>query len=474
MKRAVLATLAAALLVAGCGGPSGDDPTAIPAATPSVAADLPATPTASAPTATRPAPTPTRAATPTPTEVAIDVRTPGTAQPSPTIAPTDQDTLQAELAKVLANTAALRELAPMGEVPAVIISREQLRENLLELLEKDYSQAEADADALGYWLLRLVPDRDLDLYQLQLDLLSEQVAGYYDPETDELFIVSDSAAGGGLDAAAEYTASHEYVHALQDQHFDLEQVRAHAGEDADRDLGATALVEGDATLTSTLYLFQYMDLFDAGDLFGGELGSTSVLDEAPPYIAQALIFPYEQGTEFATQLYLEGGNAALDAALEDPPTSSEQILHPEKYTAATRDEPLEVTLPDLAAALGPGWAETDADSLGEFDLRVLLAENGAPDPEGGAAGWGGARFALLQNGEQAVVALRTVWDTRDDAAEFHAALLATLPAGLDANRIVNDGARYIGIARDGDAVIYVAGDDAAAVGAALAALGGTV
>lgn len=479
--KALFLMLAGLLAFAGCSGLSGDDgPTAttlVDTATATISANIPATATTADATATSVDPTATATSIqsqPTPTDIVIDVRTPGTAQPSPTTAPVDTAGIQEQLAEILANTATIRELQPQGDIPAIIISREQLRENLIALLEADYSQAKADADTLEFWLLRLLPERDLDLYQLQLDLLSEQVAGYYDPETDELYIVSDAGTESGLDAASEYTASHEYVHAIQDQYFDLEEVHQYQGKDTDRDAGASALIEGDASLSSTLYLFQYMGIFDTGDLFSGEVGSTDVIDNAPAYVSQSLIFPYEKGVEFVTQLYLTGGNDAINAALEDPPTSTEQILHPEKYTAAQRDEPREVTLPALAAALGSGWSETDNDTLGEFDFQVMLAENGAPDPEAGAAGWGGARYALLQNGNHAVVALSTLWDSPAEAAEFHQALLATLPSDADPNGVVNDGERFLGVALSGDGVVYVAGTDADAVSAALAVLGGAV
>lgn len=475
MKKLLPLLLAALLLLACGGGSTTVDRTATTGVTPSIIGDLPATSTSEVPPSatatTPPVATPTPSPEPTATDIVINVRTATPSAPTATSSagtdPGDTSALEAKLAGVLANTAEVRGLAAPDTFPAEIISREQLRENLLALLESDYSQEEADAEALVLWLLRLIPDRDIDLYQLQLDLLSEQVLGYYDPETDELYIISES--GDALTAEAEYTASHEFVHALQDEHFDLERIREYIDIDADRDLAATALVEGDATLASTLYLFQYMDLLAAGDLLSGASGSTEVLDNAPPYIAQLLYFPYEQGSEFVSQLYLSGGFEAVDSALEDPPTSTEQILHPEKYTARQRDEPREVLLPEVLTAVGAGWQETVVDTVGEFDLRFMLNENGASNAEGGAAGWGGARYVLLENGDDAVVALSTVWDTPADAEEFYRQLLQTLPPGAQNNGIVRVDGRAIVVTRSGDAVVYVAGTDEAAVSAVVAA-----
>jgi Zn-dependent peptidase ImmA (M78 family) len=172
-----------------------------------------------------------------------------TGDASPTTADVDPE-LAAEIEEIEQDTVAVRELELLEPVGIAVITRDQLRENLIADLEEEYSQAEADQDTRELWLLRLIEDPDLDLYAFQLDLLTEQVLGYYDPEQDELFVVSDA---DGISPLAEFTLAHELVHTIQDQHYDIEQVRFYDQGDADRDTAAVAVLEGDAELAQIEY-----------------------------------------------------------------------------------------------------------------------------------------------------------------------------------------------------------------------------
>lgn len=380
--------------------------------------------------------------------------------------------IKQQLATIEQETAKVRGLQPTGDVPVQVISREQLRANLKQQLNDSYSREQAAQDTLELWLFRLVKDRSLDLYQLQLDLLTEQVLGYYDPATKALYVVSD-AAGNGLAPLDQYTMSHEFTHALQDQRYDLQKLQPENNHDADRNAAVSALAEGDSVLSSTQWALQYMSKSDLAEIVNGsgEL-SSSVLDSAPTYIQKSLLFPYDQGLNFVTTLYGQGKFDAIDRAFTDPPTSTEQIMHPEKYLAADRDEPKDAPLPDISAALGAGWSQSDTDTLGEFDLRELLDENGAKDANQDAAGWGGARYALYQNGDNGVVVMNSVWDTQADADEFAAGLRETLPQASVAANVWNVDGRFIAYTETGGNVYYAAGTDQAAVVAALGALGG--
>jgi hypothetical protein len=114
----------------------------------------------------------------------------------------------------------------------------------------------------------------------------------------------------------------------------------------------------------------------------------------------------------------DGGYEAVNRAFGDPPHSTEQIIHPEKYL--THEEPVDVSLPDLAAALGPGWTLLRSDVLGELDVRILLEQFGDPVTAAkGSEGWGGDRYAFLENaaGQDALL-ISTAWDSEGDAGEF--------------------------------------------------------
>ncbi|MEX2314880.1 MAG: hypothetical protein WD628_04115, partial [Thermomicrobiales bacterium] len=278
------------LSACGIGGSSDNDdtPTATTAAT-AVAAqstatarstNAPAATAAATAASTQPPASPASTAT---TEAASPTATDGA---EPTQAGIDPD-LADEIAEIEREMVNIRGLELREDVPITVISREELRQNLIEDVTADYSQEEADQDTSALWLLRLIEDPTLDLYAFQIDLLSEQVLGYYDPELDEMFIVSEA---DGLSALAEFTLAHELVHAAQDQHFNLMEVRFYDQGDADRDTAAVAVIEGDAEMVQLRYI-ETMDpaallelLTEAGTL------SSEVVDYAPPYLRESLYF----------------------------------------------------------------------------------------------------------------------------------------------------------------------------------------
>ena len=150
-----------------------------------------------------------------------------------------------------------------------------------------------------------------------------------------------------------------------------------------------------------------------------EFSNSPELAQAPRIIGETLGWEYNAGLGFAFRLYLENGFDTINEAFDDPPRSTEQIIHPEKYLAGETPHPVE--LPDLAAALGNNWSLHDTGVLGELLTNVyldtFLADQVARDA---AEGWGGDRYVLLKNDEAAtLLALRFSWDTPADAAEFY-------------------------------------------------------
>jgi len=309
---------------------------------------------------------------------------------------------------------AVRRRTPAEPVERAFVSREDLRAYLEEEFARDYPQDQAAAESQLLALLGLLPP-GTDLYTLLLDLYTEQVAGFYDLEAGTMYLVS----GGELGPLEKITFVHEYVHAIQDQAFDLgAQVEA-VEEDGDRSTALTALAEGDASLAMAQFVVDYPDVVSAADLLGQSVGiDTPRLDAAPEIVRQMLLFPYEAGTRFVMQAYLRTGWAAVDELWADPPQSTEQILHPERYPD---DAPALVTLPRLEGTLGPGWRLAGEDTLGEFLLRQHLAlflDEDAADEA--AAGWGGDHYLLYTHAERHVQCLVLVvrWDDRDEGDEF--------------------------------------------------------
>jgi hypothetical protein len=372
--------------------------------------------------------------------------------------------------EVEADTADMRGLEPLSDVPEAFLTEDQLRANLTNEMEVDYPRDEAAMDAKELWLMRLSDDPNLDLFQLYIDLQTEQVLGYYDQIKKELFVRND---GDELSPSARQTLSHEFVHALQDQHYDLAKLLPMETTDDDGSLAIRSLVEGDATVSGIFYSQAYMSPEDYQAMLDESANAdTTILDSAPRYIRDSLYFPYDQGVNFVLALGIVTGFEPIDEAFLDPPSSTEQIMHPEKYLDSPRDLPKPAALVTLTDTLGAGWTHGDNGTLGEFDLKVILEENGALDGEGAAAGWGGGVYEYYHNGDQSLMMINTVWDTKRDADEFEDALGETFALYDKDGEILKDldGERFFSVKRIDNQITLGASTDQAALERAMGAV----
>lgn len=382
-------------------------------------------------------------------------QTPGATEPpaTPTKAPRPPGEVYAEIRTAVE---AIRGLQPTSAVDPVTIDETQLRANL----EGEFDAAQTPAQLKDtedlLITLGLLP-KGASLRAITLDFQSGQVAGYYSPEKDELFVVNRTGSIGPVDEA---TYAHEFTHQLQDQHFDLDKLGLSATDQTDQSLGRLALVEGDATSTQGTWMTANLDSKELGELFAAALDpeSLAALQRAPRYLRDTAIFPYQDGLAFVTRLLANGGYEAIDAAFVDPPDSTEQILHPDKYLQ--RERPITVTLPAvLFDGLGPGWTEAGQDTLGELLLRIWLNEGGIGTDVSriATAGWGGDRLALLRNGDALSVLLQTEWDTAIDADEFAAAATTAVAKLAPGGRVVHEpGATTVWVAIGDGARMIVA------------------
>ena len=253
MFQRLLVCLFVLALLAGCGpfGPGDVTPTPPPdpTATLAPAASATAAPPAEATATTEPPPaeaTATTAAAPTATvadaPTGATTGTPQSAQPEATPDPATER----QLTEIEKDVVEYRGLQPKGKIPEHFISSTQMNADLKAQIDEDYSPQEGHQDAFELWLMRLMSDRTVDLYQTQIDLLGEQVLGYYDPKQKGLFVRSDQQP---LDPLARETLAHEYTHVLQDQYYDLQKMRPPHAHNSDRDTAITGLIEGDATIS---------------------------------------------------------------------------------------------------------------------------------------------------------------------------------------------------------------------------------
>ena len=324
----------------------------------------------------------------------------------------------ATLDEVLRETSELRGLSVLRPVKSGAQSRAEIERMLLSRLAVDAKPEKRRAGELAAKKFGILPP-DFQLRPFLVALLTEQILGYYDPKTQHFYLADWIEADGQRPVMA-----HELTHALQDQHFGLRRFERWPDGDSDAELAAHALVEGDASLAMMLYVMR--DFKRAAGMLRSAAGSTEQIDRAPRALRESLIFPYDKGLEWATQVYKRGGWAAVSAAYKELPQSTEQILHVEKYLA--REAPVKVGLADLSAALGNGWRRIDSDVNGEWGYYLVLDEflKDEKRSRAAAAGWAGDHYSLYEHAKTGATALAhvAVWDTERDAEEFFDAYVA--------------------------------------------------
>jgi hypothetical protein len=321
---------------------------------------------------------------------------------------------------------AIRGLQPKRKVERQFIDEAQLRTILTQQFDQDSPRAYVAANERLYKALGLIP-ADASLRTLSLDLLSGGVAGFYRNDQGKLYVVSKTGTPGPNER---FYFAHEYDHALQDQNSTIFKDQHGILDQSDRLLARQAIYEGDATVLMSQWAAANLNQADVLELLAAanDPAAQAVMARTPAILRDTLTFPYTTGFGYVTKVQAGGGWAAVNAYFTKMPVSTEQILHPEKYTAG--EAPVAVTLPaDLATRLGTGWIVPLQDTFGELQLGIWLREAGvvAAAATTAAAGWGGDRFAVMEgpNGAWAV-AMHTVWDTAADASEFEAAATTAL------------------------------------------------
>jgi hypothetical protein len=297
----------------------------------------------------------------------------------------------------------IRELTFRERVAARFLGDEAIERRIRELFLEDYTPAVADRETRIFSTLGAIPP-GIDLTEVRARAIGSSVAGFYVPETGELVVRSSGSELGPLEWV---TLVHELDHALTDQALDLpvpDEVRV--GRE-DRDQAALAVVEGDATLamqrySSSLPLDQQFGLLDPEAIAQAEAGMAGL-----PYILeQEMLFPYEDGVAFVCDLYQRGGWETVDRSYDDPPTTTAQILFPDRYREG--EDALD---PRDTGRLGAPWRLDGTHELGAATLLWLFeAPGGDParaigEPEVGAGAWGGGELRLWTRGEASAVGL---------------------------------------------------------------------
>lgn len=327
-----------------------------------------------------------------------------------------------EILKVVSR---LRLLDIKQSVKSSFKTKDEIEQSVIRDLDENTPPEEFEASQKTLVKLGLVT-RSFRLRDYVVQLLREQVAGFYEPKTKEFYLaawlpISDQKR----------VIAHELVHALQDQHFNLRRFENWPKGDSDAELAAHALVEGEATLVMIEYDFEQqglkLDMNKIASLTDNMIEQDAdsdskaypVLANAPKVLKENLQFPYLYGAGFVGAVLKNRSWKAMDTSYASLPSSTEQIMHPERFLV--RNDPVKIEVPDLAGALGPGWKKADADVNGEFGYLVALSEFISKRTARDAArGWGGDRYALYESKTtgELVLAQYTTWDTENDAREF--------------------------------------------------------
>ncbi|MGH7531399.1 MAG: hypothetical protein ACREMN_13520 [Gemmatimonadales bacterium] len=329
-----------------------------------------------------------------------------------------------ERAQAVQSEAALREMV-RGMMPIVAEasrlsfrrepvvlrrSRDQVRDYVTHKFDQELPAAELEGVQAALRLFGLVPDT-LELRPTLIDLLTEQIAGFYEPDSGALYVAGDVEG-----FRARIVISHELVHALQDQYIALDSILLQKQRN-DRRSAAHAVLEGQATLVQIPAMMpeQKPETLPPGffwstrSAMAQQQAQMEEFARAPLWLRETLIFPYLAGADFVVWMYRHEPDRPL---LESMPASTEQILHPDRFAAG--DAPTQ-----LAFATPPPDTVLWEDGLGEFETRLLLQQHLGDEGEAArlATGWDGDRYQVLGR-EAGALVWYSVWDDAVAADRF--------------------------------------------------------
>jgi hypothetical protein len=304
---------------------------------------------------------------------------------------------------------------PFKTPPIVEVrSKAQVRAYLAAKLDTELPPPRLDGMAAAYRLFGMLPD-SVDLRSLLLALYTEQVIGYYDPDSAALYVVQGSDA-----ASQRMILAHELVHALQAQYVRVDTLIAPTRVN-DARTAAQAVLEGQATLASLTILMPGRD-FDAIPDFWEtyrksleqQQAAMPIFSSAPLLIREGIVFPYLEGAEFV-RWFVHAFPDTLPFG-RHMPQSTEQILHPDRFRSGDAPVPLRLVTAD------PAPLHTDV--LGEFEVRILLTELTGSETVARAStlGWGGDRYAVYAAADGDALVWWAVWDDEAAAEQFAAVL----------------------------------------------------
>jgi hypothetical protein len=310
-------------------------------------------------------------------------------------------------------------------------SREQIHDYLLQQEKEEKEPEKRYADERALEAFGLIP-RGFPLESFLMDLMTEQIAGLYDPKSKEFFIADWISPEDQKPVMA-----HELTHALDDQYYNIDAWEKAARPNDDAESAREAVLEGSALAAMFDYVLVPQKLSVRtfpdisvliNDQTADEEGKDPMLQKAPPFIRDDLLFPYVAGANFTQQfLKANSGWGDFHKVFENPPVSTQQILHPELYFAGVK--PLPIALPKLAPLLPDGWKELDQNVMGEYGLKEVVKRFlGDAEAEKISPDWAADRYAISESADkkQTLLIFRLRLEKPDETKEFFAQYSALL------------------------------------------------
>lgn len=345
-----------------------------------------------------------------------------TVQPPSNQPKVDSAHFEAAADEVLQRVSQITGLALLAPLKKTLRSRDEIRAYVLREMDDEKNPAERYAEERSAEAFGLIP-KGFPLDEFLVDLLTEQIAGLYDPKTREFYIadwipIEDQRM----------VMAHELTHALQDQHFQIEAWTKAARPNDDAELARESVLEGSAMAAMIDYLLRGTGRSVADlpkidpSFFTNESSDSPKFKEAPQFIKDAMLFPYIGGLTFSVAMLKQGGWSAVSDLFAKPPASTQQIIHPELYRLGKT--PDAISMPPLEKLLGARWVKLDENVMGEFGWEEILKQflgDGKAKPI--AAFWDGDRYEVYEQKDtkKLVLLARLRWDSEAHASQFFAA-----------------------------------------------------
>lgn len=343
----------------------------------------------------------------------------------------------------------IRGLSPLEHVEIEVVTISWARENW----GRSYAEACREnilREERIYKALFMIPE-NVSLYEAKVEWAGVIVSAVWQ---DKIYVVREYFNPWGPNSME--TLVHELTHILQGKYFQIPDRPTHDGRKA-----KDALIEGDACLMGEAYVNKtkehgLVEVINEQPLTerGEKPQFSEYAAKLPDSISRLNYFPYEYGLKFVRTLHARGGWEAVNQAYENPPTTTEQIMHPSKYFAG--EDALEVE--ELAVTEG-GWQKIKSDRFGEHFILVMLG-GWIPwdEAEKAAEGWGGDNFAYYERGDDYLFTWNITWDSTEEASEFYASfreMMNKTGAEEEAQNLWRAHGRYLSMRWEGASTLIV-------------------